>query len=116
MRDAGLLRDGLPDDTAQRRAWDKDFYDCNGHEASRNMARSAQAACAAYTGNASACTPSSTCCGIPIGNGCLGTTATSECGTAGGKCYCWQYAGPQQGKVKSEGSKAARPAVATGWN
>jgi hypothetical protein len=23
------------------------------------------------------------------------------CGSAGGKCYCWQYAGPNPGTVKT---------------
>ncbi len=92
------------------------FYDCNAQK-SYNQAQ-AQAACTAYTGNASACTPSTTCCGITLGV-CLGTTAKSVCGSAGGKCYCWQYSGPNPGKVESEGSSCSASCGGNGdpsWN
>lgn len=79
------------------------FYDCNAPK-SYNQSQ-AQSACTAYTGSAAACTPSTTCCnGLQIGNLCLGMTAHSVCGSTGGKCYCWQYQGPNSGKVESEGS------------
>jgi hypothetical protein len=77
------------------------FYDCNA-QGSYNQSQ-AQEACTAYTGNASACTPSTTCCGITLGV-CLGVTAHSVCGSANGKCNCWQYQGQNPGKVETEGS------------
>jgi hypothetical protein len=76
----------------------QNFYDCN-QQGSHTQGQ-AQAACAAFTGNASACSPSSTCCGLFVGI-CLGTTASSECGSVGGKCYCWQYAGQNIGTVQT---------------
>jgi hypothetical protein len=79
----------------------QNFFDCNG-QGSHNQAQ-AQAACTAYTGNASACSPSNVCCGQEIFV-CLGQTANSVCGSANGKCYCWQYSGPNPGRVESEGS------------
>jgi hypothetical protein len=79
----------------------QNFYDCN-QQGSYSQAQ-AQEACTAYTGDETACAPSSTCCGITLGV-CLGTTAQSVCGTAGGTCYCWQYEGENPGKVESEGS------------
>lgn len=82
----------------------QNFFDCN-NQGSHNQSQ-AQEACAAYTGNASACSPSSTCCGAQIVV-CLGQTASSVCGTLNGKCYCWQYSGPQSGRVESPGSCSA---------
>jgi hypothetical protein len=79
------------------------FYDCN-RTMTYNQAQ-AQVACAAYTGSAEACSPSTTCCnGLQIGSFCTGVTAQSVCGSAAGKCYCWQYEGPNSGRVESEGS------------
>ena len=97
------------------------FYDCNA-QGSHNQAQ-AQAACTAYTGNAGACTPStvSCCSGLKIGNLCLGTTTTgsSVCGSTGGNCNCWQYSGPNAGKVESEGSSCNASCGGNGdpsWN
>jgi len=92
------------------------FYDCNA--AGSYNGSQAQAACTAYTGMASACTPSTVCCGLNVGI-CLGMTAHSVCGSTGGKCYCWQYQGPNQGKVESEGSSCSASCGGGGdpsWN
>ncbi len=97
------------------------FFDCNA-PGSYNQAQ-AQSACTAYTGNAGACTPSTvSCCnGLMLGNLCLGSSTTdhSVCGSAGGKCYCWQYSGTNSGKVESEGSSCSASCGGNGdpsWN
>jgi hypothetical protein len=76
----------------------QNFYDCK-DKGTHNQAQ-AQAACAAYTGSAGACSASQVCCGVlfPI---CFGTIGSSVCGTANGKCYCWQYDGPNPGRVSA---------------
>ena len=92
------------------------FYDCN-QLGSYNQSQ-AQAACTAYTGSASACTPSTVCCGVNLGI-CLGTTAHSVCGSAGVGCYCWQYQGPNPGTVESESSGCSASCGSSGdpsWN
>ncbi len=88
----------------------QNFFDCNG-QGSHNQAQ-AQAACTAYTGNASASSPSNVCCGfgVPI---CFGQTADSVCGSANGTCCCWQYSGPNAGRVQSEGSNC-KPSCGSG--
>jgi hypothetical protein len=78
------------------------FYDCNA-SGTYNQSQ-AQAACTAFTGSASACSPSTVCCGGNIVVLCLGTTSKSVCGSSGGKCYCWQYDGTNPGRVEAEGS------------
>jgi hypothetical protein len=95
----------------------QNFYDCNAQKTYTQA--EAQAACTAYTGNASACTPSSTCCGLSLGNVCLGSTAHSVCGSTGGKCNCWQWQGQNAGKVEAVGSGCTAACGGNGdpsWN
>jgi hypothetical protein len=71
------------------------YYDCNA-SGTYNQGQAAEA-CAAFAGS-TACSSSS------VGCNCLlilcGATAQSVCGSAGGKCYCWQYSGPNAGTVQ----------------
>ena len=83
------------------------FYDCNA-TGSRNQAQ-AQEACTAYTGNASACTPSIDLLRHPDREPLHRHERPSRCAaTAGGKCYCWQYSGQNPGKVDAEGIELHR--------
>ena len=95
----------------------QNFFDCNG--ANSHNQNQAQAACAAFTGSASACSPSNVCCGTDLFI-CLGTVADSVCGTAGGKCYCWQYSGGNAGRVQSESTSSCKASCGSSsdpsWN
>jgi hypothetical protein len=53
----------------------------------------AQAACKAFTGDAAQCTSSTTTCGL-LG---LAGSVQSVCGSASGKCYCWDHGGTYGG-------------------
>jgi hypothetical protein len=79
------------------------YYDCNPVVAPVTQTQ-ARGACLAFTGSAAAClqTTSGNCsCGL-----LCSTTATSICGSAGGKCYCWQYTGQYPGTVQTESASA----------
>jgi hypothetical protein len=56
----------------------------------------AQAACTAFTGNGGQCASSTVMCLLII----LGPVQ-SVCGSASGKCYCWDYAGMGAGTVQT---------------
>jgi hypothetical protein len=59
------------------------------------------------------------CCGLGNPMFCIGMTANSVCGSANGKCYCWQYQGPNRGKVESESSGCSASCGGNGdpsWN
>jgi hypothetical protein len=74
------------------------YYDCN---ATGHGQTEAQAACTAFTGSAGACTASSVCCfAVGLCTSLTQPTTQSVCGSAGGTCYCWQYAGPNPGTVR----------------
>ncbi len=92
------------------------FYDCNDHTINAGLAKEA---CEAFAG-AGQCSSSSLCCLLGVAGLCVGTTATSMCGSASGKCLCWQYAGNAPGTVQSVGSgkcsAACGSASDTKWN
>jgi len=74
------------------------YFDCN---ATGNGQAQAMAACGAFMtangGSPGACFQSQTG-GLPC---CCFGTAQSICGSAGNKCYCWQYGGPNSGTVQT---------------
>lgn len=90
------------------------FYDCVATK-THNQTQ-ANEACAAASG---ACSPSSVGCNCIIILGC-GSTAQSVCGSAGGKCYCWQYSGPNQGTVQESSGSNCSASCGSGsdptWN
>jgi hypothetical protein len=94
----------------------QNFYDCNS-TGTHNQTQ-ANEACAAFTGNASACSSSSICCGAlcPF----LGTTSNSVCGASNGTCHCWQYGGSNPGKVESPSASSCKATCGSGsdptWN
>jgi hypothetical protein len=75
------------------------FYDC----IARGTYDQVQAgkACAAFTGTSTQCTVStaSLCLGGLLGG--QGVSASSVCSSGAATCYCWQYSGPNQGKVQT---------------
>lgn len=78
--------------TAHSNGTGQTFYDCNAL-GTINQAQ-AQAACTAYTGSASACSPFTGVCGA-FGQ----ESSSSICGSVGGTCECWEYAGTEGARV-----------------
>ena len=101
--------------TAHSNGKGNSFYDCSA-AGTHNQGQAAEA-CASLAGS-SACRSSTAPCN------CLliicGSQAQSVCGSSGGKCYCWQYAGPNAGTVQeSSGSNCAASCGASSdsaWN
>ena len=93
------------------------FYDCTG-QGTHNQTQ-AEEACAAFTGSSGACKQSTS-----GGCNCLllfcGASAQSMCGMAGSACHCWQYSGPNAGKVESESTSNCKASCGSGsdpsWN
>ena len=82
--------------TAHRNGIGDAFYDCE--DSGTFDQGQATKACAAFTGASGACSASASGCD------CLRvcqSVARSVCGTSGGACYCWQYAGPHPGTVQA---------------
>jgi hypothetical protein len=75
------------------------YYDCN---ATGHGQAEAMGACTAFAGSAGACSASSVCCVVAgLCTVLTQPTTQSVCGASGGKCYCWQYAGPNPGTVQA---------------
>ena len=79
------------------------FYDCNA-TGTHNQGQAAEA-CAALAGSTSCSSSNAPCnCILFI----CGAQAQSVCASSGGKCYCWQYSGPNAGTVQeSSGSSCS---------
>jgi hypothetical protein len=92
------------------------FYDCSDHTITPMLAKEA---CEAFAGP-NQCASSSTCCLLGALGACVGSMATSMCGSVGGKCLCWQYAGNAPGTVQSVGNGKCTAACGstsdTSWN
>jgi hypothetical protein len=101
--------------TAHSNGKSNSYYDCSA-SGTYNQGQAAEA-CAALAGS-SACSSSTVPCN------CLlvlcGSQAQSVCASSGGKCYCWQYAGPNAGTVQeTNGSSCSASCGSTSdsaWN
>jgi hypothetical protein len=90
------------------------FFDCN--KLGTYNQTQAQAACEAFAG-AGQCKKGTACCGgLSALGACLGTTDSSECGTSGGNCRCWQYSGTSEGTVQTTCSASCGASGDPGWN
>jgi hypothetical protein len=95
----------------------EDYYDCTSTGTINET--QAKEACATFTGDAGACSSSQ------VGCNCLlvlcSSQAQSVCGVSGGTCNCWQYSGPNEGKVESSSdtshcSASCGSSSDPGWN
>ena len=80
---------GMACQTVHSNGVGQSFYDCVAQ--GTYSPTQAQAACTAFTGNGGQCAASTTNCLVVV------ASVLAVCGSASGKCYCWDYGGTQMG-------------------
>jgi hypothetical protein len=92
------------------------FYDCTTTK-TYNQTQAGEA-CAALTGTSGACSSSSVGCNCFLLS--CRSQAQSVCGSSGGKCYCWQYSGPNAGTAQETNGSNCSASCGSGsdpaWN